>query len=132
MPLPDEELQTLERLELTYTVQEEAGLTCIVITGFRLPAGMTVVESDLLIRLNPGFPDVPPDMWWFDPPVMRTDQVIIPQTDHFEQHVGRRWQRWSRHLEVGHWQSGIDCLESFIAMIRRELQRQAPAVAACA
>lgn len=132
MPLPDEELETLNRLGLSYSVEEEAGLTCLVITDFGLPAGMTQASSTLLIRLNAGFPDVPPDMWWFDPPVMRTDRAVIPQTDHFEHHLGRRWQRWSRHLEPGHWQSGIDCLESFVALIRRELKRQAPPVAACA
>lgn len=132
MPLPEEEIETLKRLGLTYTVEEENGLTCVVISDFRLPPGMTLATSNLLIRLNPGFPDVAPDMWWFDPPVMRSDRAVIPQTEHFENYLGRRWQRWSRHFQAGQWQSGIDCLESFVALIRLELARHTPPAAACA
>jgi hypothetical protein len=40
--------------------------------------------------------------------------------------VGRSWQRWSRHFAAGQWQSGIDGLESFLALVRRELERSVP------
>ena len=74
--------------------------------------------------------DVAPDMWWFHPAIKRTDGIQIPATDVFEHHLGREWQRWSRHLTPGQWQSGIDSLESYVALIQKELLAARPAVAA--
>lgn len=131
MALSPDEIETLERLGLDFRVQDENGMTCVTIRDFRLPGGFKLAMSTLLIRLNPGFPDVPPDMWWFDPPVMRIDSAVIPATDAVEHHLGHSWQRWSRHLDPGQWQSGIDSLESFIAIIRRELVQWAPEAVPC-
>jgi hypothetical protein len=105
-----------------HTVSGEAGMICVLIPQFELPAGLTLARSDLLLRLSPGYPDVPPDMWWFNPPVQRVDGREIPATQARERHLGREWQRWSRHFNGGQWRSGIDSLESFIAIVRRELK----------
>jgi hypothetical protein len=80
----------------------------------------------LLLRLSPGYPDVPPDMWWFDPPVRLANGGSIPATEHIETHLGRAWQRWSRHFNSGQWKSGIDSLESFMALIRKDLSKYVP------
>jgi hypothetical protein len=101
-------------------------MTCVVLRDFALPLGFDRQKSDLLIRLNAGYPDVQPDMWWFDPPVRRADNQPIPATEVLEHYLGRSWQRWSRHLAAGQWRSGIDGLESFLALVRRELERCAP------
>jgi hypothetical protein len=100
-------------------------MTCIVLPGFLLPPGLNRDKSDLLIRLNAGYPDVRPDMWWFDPPVRRADGQVIPATEVVEHHLGRSWQRWSRHLSPEQWRSGIDGLESFLALVRLEIERSA-------
>lgn len=84
----------------------------------------------LLLRLAPGHPDVPPDMWWVDPAVLRPDGAVIPGTQVTEQCLGRMWQRWSRHFQPGQWQSGIDGLESFIARMRAEFDLAANGLAA--
>jgi hypothetical protein len=98
-------------------------MTCVVLRGYVLPTGYNQSRSDLLLRLSPGYPDVPPDMWWFDPPVRLADGRAVQATDSIEHHLGRSWQRWSRHFSAGQWRSGIDCLESFLALIRKELER---------
>jgi hypothetical protein len=121
--LPKGDIEYLEGRYLPYTACEEAGMTCVVLGGFRLPSGYAQSTADLLIRLNPGFPDVPPDMWWFEPAVARADGQPIPATQHSERHLGRTWQRWSRHFTPGQWQAGTDSLETFLALIRRELER---------
>ena len=98
-------------------------MTCVVLPGYILPSGYDRAASDLLLRLQPGFPDVPPDMWWFYPAIRRADGRAIPATEVIERHLGRDWQRWSRHFNAGQWRSGVDSLESFLALIRRELER---------
>ena len=112
------------------TVSLDGGMICIMLPFFPLPAGFTVSSSNLLLRLSPGYPDVPPDMWWFEPAVRRIDGRVIPATELQEFYLGRTWQRWSRHLNPGQWRSGIDSIESFLALVRKELDTAARSVAA--
>ncbi len=128
--LPPNDLEYLQARAPGHTVTVEAGSTCVVIPGFSLGAGFVVAQSDLLLRLAPGYPDVPPDMWWFSPAVLRIDREAIAATQVTEPHLGRMWQRWSRHLGAGQWRSGIDSIESYLAIVRRELTAAAPKAAA--
>lgn len=125
MALPQPEIEFLDTRGLPYTVSEEAGMTCVVFPAYVLPPGLNVTIADLLIRLSPGFPDVPPDMWWFSPGVSCPGGRVIPATDVTEQHLGRSWQRWSRHLNANQWQSGIDSLQTFLAMISKDVAKYA-------
>lgn len=123
MALPQPDIEFLDARGLPYVVTEEANMTCIVFPNYVLPTGYNVTHADLLIRLSPGFPDIPPDMWWFSPAVARKDGVAITCTEHVESHLGRSWQRWSRHLTQGQWRSGTDDVQTYLAMIARELTR---------
>ena len=104
-------------------------MTCVEIREWPLPRGFDRDSADLLVRLSPGYPDVPPDMWWFSPPVHLADGTSLPATNAVERYLGRAWQRWSRHFQDGQWQSGVDGLESYLALIRQDLERSVPAIA---
>lgn len=123
MSLPQSDIACLAERGIQYSVSSEANMTCIVFPGYALPTGYNLAAADLLLRLQPGFPDVPPDMWWFYPAIRRADGSVIQATEVMERHLGRDWQRWSRHFNGGQWRSGVDSLESFLALIRRELER---------
>jgi hypothetical protein len=130
MTLPAADVAYLEGRGQPFSISVEAGMICVLLPQFHLPDGLNVKGADLLLRLSPGFPDVPPDMWWFDPPISRQGGGAIQATDVREQHLGRTWQRWSRHLEPSQWKSGIDRLENFIGLIGAELARSRAAVPA--
>ena len=98
-------------------------MTCVLLPGWPLPAGYNRTSSDLLIRLQAGYPDVPPDMWWFAPFVLFSDGSAVPATEVREPHLGRTWQRWSRHLQADQWRAGIDGLETFLALICTDLDK---------
>lgn len=121
--LPSDDRECLEARQVQYSEVIEDGMTCLVLHDFPLPDGLRPGRSDLLLRLAPGYPDVAPDMWWFDPPILRPDGQPIPQTEVTEHYLGRTWQRWSRHFNAGQWLSGVDSLESFLALVSRELAR---------
>lgn len=123
MSLPQADIVCLTERGIEYSVSSEANMTCIVFPSYGLPCGYDRPASDLLVRLNPGFPDVPPDMWWFNPAIRLANGRVVQATEVMERHLGRDWQRWSRHFNAGQWRSGIDSLESFLALIRRELER---------
>lgn len=130
MPLLPEDARYLVERNINHVVQEEAGMTCLVLQSWALPPGLNQQQADILIRLAPGYPDVAPDMWWVDPPLQTAQGGGIPNTESVEFHVGRNWQRWSRHFNGGQWQPGIDRLESFIVRINGELRRHATGNAA--
>jgi hypothetical protein len=122
MTLPALDQQYLDDRQIEHRIEIENGMVCVVLPNWQLPAGLSVAETDLLLRLPAGYPDIAPDMWWVAPAIQRADGGVIPATEVTEQCLGREWQRWSRHFQTGQWQSGVDGLESYFALIRSELQ----------
>ena len=126
MTLPQSDIAYLTERSVAHEIAAESAMTCVVLPQWPLPSGFDRDAADLLVRLSPGYPDVPPDMWWFSPPVHLANGNALPATSVSESYLGRSWQRWSRHFRNGQWQSGIDGLESFLALIRQDLERSVP------
>lgn len=119
MPLDMGSRQWLTDQGFTYEVSDESGWTNVVLKDYALPVGFDRESVDLLVRLPPGFPDVPPDMFWVDPQIkVARTQALAPASAHTETHAGRSWQRFSRHLQPGVWRPGVDSLDSWIRSIR--------------
>lgn len=119
--LPSYDQEFLDERYPGWSQVQEGGMLCVLLPAFALPPGFNFTAADLLLRLSPGYPDIPPDMWWFEPFVCRIDGAAIPQTDSHESYLGRMWQRWSRHLDPGHWRAGIDSLESYLTLVKSQL-----------
>ncbi len=122
--LPVDDERFLQERGLKYATTTDANMLCISVTAYPLPEGYDHVEADLLIRLNPGYPDMQPDMWWFDPGIKLADGRTIRATDETQSFLGRNWQRWSRHLNTDDWRPGSDTLETYFALIDQELLRK--------
>lgn len=123
--LPAADQAFLTERNLAHQVTVEAGMTCVVLEGWEMPAGYSHARVDLLVRLAPGYSDVPPDMWWTSPAVTLLGGGQVEATQVTEHYLGRAWQRWSRHFQPGQWQAGIDGLETYLARVRREMLRSA-------
>jgi Prokaryotic E2 family E len=119
--LPECDTHYLTERGLASEVTMDQGMTCLIVKDWPLPAGLIPGQADMLLRLAPGYPDIPPDMWWFCPQVTCENGNPIQGTQVTEGYLGRTWQRWSRHLPPGVWRSGVDGLESFFAVIRADL-----------
>lgn len=133
MSLPPADAAYLAERGIGYTVTMDGPMTCVVFPGWPVPPGYSRSSVDLLLRLPPGFPDVPPDMWWVAPALQLAGGGVVEATQLTEVYLGRSWQRWSRHFTPGQWRPGTDSLESFLARVRAEIQRSAgiaPAVVA--
>jgi hypothetical protein len=123
--LPADDLAWLAIKGLKPDIAVERGHTCLVFHDYPLPAGYSRDTVDLLVRLRPGWPDTKPDMFWVDPPIAYTGGGRPAASNSMESYLGRRWQRFSRHIRNG-WKSG-DGLETWMAMIRDILTREVPA-----
>ena len=129
MTLPQSDIMYLNERDVAHEIVTESGMICVVMPQWPLPSGLDRDASDLLVRLSAGYPDIPPDMWWFSPAVHLANGAALPATSVVEVYLGRQWQRWSRHFNNGQWQSGVDGLASFLALIRQNLEHSVPKVA---
>lgn len=77
--------------------------------------------TDVMIRIPFGYPMAALDMFYVDPPLQMASGGYPQRADHFEEHCGRRWQRFSRHLPTA-WRPGVDGLRGFLALVFAELQ----------
>ena len=119
--LPSDDRTYLVQRFPTFAESSEGGMLCVVLPDYSLPSGLAPNQADLLLRLSPSYPDVPPDMWWFHPALRRRDGGTIPNADVTEQHLGKAWQRWSRHLEPHQWRPGADSLRTYLAILGSNL-----------
>ena len=88
MSLPEIDIAYLGERGIAHEIVVESGMTCIVMSQWPLPRGFDHDESDLLVRLSPGYPDVPPDMWWFSPPVRLANGWELSNTNVVETYLG--------------------------------------------
>ena len=129
MALDPVSAELLERLGADFEAVVGDGCTWVVLKGRKLPEGYNCEAADVLIQLPDGFPEAAPDMFWTDPILTLGGGGRRPDgTDIDECHLGRVWQRWSRHIG-GHWRPGIDTIRSYVAYIRRCLAEPAGAAA---
>lgn len=78
-------------------------------------------QADFLILLPPGYPDLPPDMFYVFPWLKLADTGAWPRAaDQPFDFDGRRWQRWSRHCQA--WRPGVDGLHTMIARLHNALE----------
>jgi hypothetical protein len=89
----------------------------IVLAGAKYDRAAT----DVMIRVPAGYPLAGLDMFYVDPPLTLRGAGYPQGAEQFEEHLGRRWQRFSRHFPNA-WRPGIDGLRGFLALVMGELQ----------
>lgn len=104
-------------------VPDGRGGCCLVVKDFDASGGgFSPPKTDLMLRIPPQYPMTPLDMWYCNPPIRVAATGNFAQASEvIENHIGRTWQRFSRHLN-GVWQPGVDSLRSFFVLIQCELQ----------
>lgn len=120
MPLPQVDRDHLDSKSYAWKATDIDGFTHLTISDFPMPSPYDPRRVTLLIRLPAGYPMANPDLFFVAPHVKLNGSD--PQACGGRLNaLGIEWQQWSRHNQ--HWRPGVDSLRSFIAAIRRELQR---------
>lgn len=125
MALRDQDRTELERRGTPYECHSGSGEILLIMPGHRLPTGLHPEAVTLLVRVPSLFPAVPPDMFWVDPAIRRTDGQTINATQVSEQIFDRSWQRWSRHLQPNQWRADCDDIGTYIDIIDQCLRAAA-------
>jgi hypothetical protein len=121
MELLDEDRRYLDGKGLAYETVTDGANGGVILKGFPLaPGKYNCDKTDLLICIPQGYNDAKLDNFYCDPPVKLKDGNYPNAATEFEDHAGKRWQRFSRHLK--HWRPGIDFLQNFMPLVERELQ----------
>ncbi len=122
--LPEGDRETLDALGLRWETVQESGVPRVVIRGYPVRAGYAPERTDLMMRLLPGYPTSQIDMWYFHPPLARTDgaQIRALVGDNFE---GKHWQGWSRHRTgLNPWRPDIDDIGTHLAVVEHNLAKE--------
>lgn len=99
--------------------------------GYLLISGVAVSPErydqttvDLMIRIPGGYPTAALDMFYVSPELKLKSGGHPNAASVFEDHLGRRWQRFSRHMNSGSclWRPGVDSLKTFLKLALGELQ----------
>ena len=96
----------------------------LIIRNWLLPVGkFNMHTSDLLILIPNGYPEVRPDMWYFNPALLlASSNGLARQTQANINFEGKIWQRWSRHFPSNEWRSGIDGIHTYLKKIQVALE----------
>lgn len=124
MQLPEDDEEFLQGLGYPWKLYADGSIAgFLVIEGFDLCSTLTPAKTNLMIRIPARYPLSKLDMWYCSPEVRFVANGGYPAAANvFENLLGTRWQRFSRHLPEGSWKSGVDGLRTFFRFIFKELQ----------
>lgn len=124
MFLPEFDREYLLEKEYVFEEKIDANRNGLIIRNWILPTGKYNLEtSDLLILLPNGYPEVRPDMWYFNPAILLApSNRLAKQTQANINFEGKVWQRWSRHYPANEWRSGIDGIHTYLKKVQTALE----------
>ena len=123
MFLPESDRDYLNQKGYSFQEITEDAKNGLIISNWTLPERKyNQDKSDLLIFLPTGYPDIPPDMFYFYPAIcLLPDNRNAHATDKFAPFKSISWQRWSRHLGAEHWRSGVDGIHTYLKRVETAL-----------
>ena len=126
MLLEDDELYLKEKGYSYECRQDPGGQVYVVIKDYTLPPGYTGDKVDLLVIIPAGYPTAQMDMFWVYPEIRFYHNNSYPNAaDCFEDRIGLRWQRFSRHYSPKYpWRPGVDSLSSHLIMVQKSLEEK--------
>lgn len=122
--LQEQDEKFLAEKGYVYSLTTEENSLFLVISNFPFPQEFYELDqSDIYIKILPGYPITNLDMFWTNPEVkLKNGQLPAGTISAQEEHFGKKWQRWSRHY-TNPWRPGVDNLRSFIQSINIELRK---------
>ena len=124
MFLPEFDREYLTEKGYEFQEETDSNLKGLIIKRWTLPENkFTLEQSDLLILLPDGYPDISPDMFYFFPALLlKPTNRYARATEAFQSFRGTNWQRWSRHLDANQWRKGVDGIHTYLRRVDEALR----------
>jgi hypothetical protein len=116
--IPQSDEEYLKEKGFQYEIRQVGSEVHVILKNWQFPQVYSPSIADLLIRILPGYPLSPLDMFWTLPDVKLANGTWPLNADVHESLGGQNWQRWSRHYE---WRAGVDNLRTFITAVTAEI-----------
>lgn len=115
--LLEEDVEYLQSLGLRWETLSLPNGFWVIIYAFPVPEGYTIIETNVAIKIEPGYPRSPLDMAYFHPPLYRKDGKTIGAIS--PEVIERvNFQRWSRHRTTQNpWREGVDNLSTHMCLV---------------
>jgi len=115
--LPEEDVNFLDGLGLTWETVNDKGMQWVTIHGYPVAPGYIHQKVSVSIKIETGYPRSPLDMAYFFPALQRLDgntiNAICGQLID-----GVQYQRWSRHRTPQNpWREGVDDLSTHMTLV---------------
>ena len=120
--LPEPDRRYLAEKNIVYEEREYDGQRGLIFPRYRvLGSHLSASEVRLLILIPPGYPDVPPDMFYTDPWLKLVPHNTYPRAANVAVSFGGiSWQRWSRHNTE--WRPGVDGIWTMLKRVEHALE----------
>jgi Prokaryotic E2 family E len=116
--IPESDEQYLREKGFDYEIKSVSSEVHVVLKNWQFPQTYEPTTASLRVRILPGYPLSPLDMFWTFPDIRLANGTWPLNADVHENLDGHSWQRWSRHYE---WRAGVDNLRTFITAITAEI-----------
>lgn len=124
MRLPEDDEEYLRTKGYTWELVSEGDGACLILKGYPVsPELYDRASTDLMIRIPAQYNNAALDMFYCDPPLKLRNGSYPAAAETVEDHVNRRWQRFSRHFPTP-WRAGVDGLPTLLTFAHRELSRR--------
>ena len=114
-----EELRQHRKLDVELI--EADGLNIVIIKGYPLPGRYSKASSDLMIRLDKGYPNSKPDMFWLEEDVLLKDGAVPDKAEQILESLGKKWRRFSWHFNT--WNPATGNLLGYVEFIDVRLNK---------
>lgn len=119
MPLMPDDIKYLNDKGIVFEIKEQDGRTYVIIKDYILPDIYTQEKVDILMIVNPLYPNSSMDMFWVIPEIkLRSNNSYPACANVFENYLGLAWQRFSRHYP---WRPGISSIISHFKAVQNSL-----------
>ncbi|MEO8608832.1 MAG: E2/UBC family protein [Chloroflexota bacterium] len=123
MPLPEPDEEFLRDKGYQWELQSAGNEQLLIFHNYALPTGKYTLEVvDLLVKIPAGYPTTNPDMFFLAQNVLKVDGTIPQSVTQTSINSGT-WNQWSRHYPPNTWRAGIDGLESYMLVVRKDLEK---------
>ncbi len=122
--LLEEDEDYLNSLGLDWECILQGPVQWVLVHNYPIPAGFTINQAIVAIRIEPLYPTVQLDMLYFYPAITRKDNLPMGALTDFPLDE-KTFQQWSRHRTANNpWRPGIDNLSTHLPLVAVWLENE--------